>query len=151
MKFLALARVGVVAALFACASFLASAADKSFQRDDLADSAIRLEAKIKADSGTVAKPAAALKRDADAAFQRNDGRTGLQVLGQIATVAPDDVANWLRLSRAVINIYAPNDTERYALLDRAATAAYIAYQRSTTRDEEADSLILLSRAFADRK
>src|SRR6476659_9689477 len=92
-----LARVGIVAAFFACATFfIAAAADKPFTRDDLADSAIRLEAKIKADSGTVAKPAAALKRDADAAFQRNDGRTGLQVLGQIATIAPDDVSNWLR-------------------------------------------------------
>ena len=97
MKFLALVRVGVIAALFACASFLASAADKPFQRDDLADSAIRLEAKIKADSGTVSKPALALKRDADAAFQKNDARTGLQVLGQIATVTPNDSANWLRI------------------------------------------------------
>ncbi len=121
MKFLARARRRCRRAVCLCIFSRRSAADKPFQRDDLADSAIRLEAKIKADSGTVAKPAAALKRDADAAFQRNDGRTGLQVLGQIATVAPDDVSNWLRLSRAVLNIYAPNETERYALLDRAAS------------------------------
>jgi len=151
MTFLAYARVGVVAALFTFASFLASAADKPFQRDDLSDSAIRLEAKIKADAGTVAKPAAALKRDADAAFQRSDGRTGLQLLGQIAAVAPDDVSNWLRLSRAILNIYAPTERERNELLDRAATAAYIAYQRATARDQEADALVLLSRSFAGRK
>ncbi|MGZ5866466.1 MAG: alpha-2-macroglobulin family protein [Xanthobacteraceae bacterium] len=144
-------RVGIVAALFVCLPFIASAADKSFQRDDLADSAIRLEAKIKADSGTVAKPAAALKRDADAAFQKNDARTGLQVLGQIATVAPNDSSNWLRMARTILQIWAPNDQEREALLERGATAAYIAYQRAGTRDEEADSLILLSRTFADRK
>ena len=58
-------RAGLGAALFAIVSFSAAAADKPFQRDDLADSAIRLEAKIKADSGTVAKPAVALKREAD--------------------------------------------------------------------------------------
>jgi uncharacterized protein YfaS (alpha-2-macroglobulin family) len=145
------ARVGIVAALFCIVSFFAAAADKPFQRDDLADSAIRLEAKIKADSGTVAKPAAALKRDADAAFQKNDARTGLQVLGQIATVAPNDAGNWLRMSRAILQIYAPNDQERATLIDRAATAAYIAYQRATTRDEEADSLTVLSRTYSDRK
>lgn len=48
MTMLARARVGLVAALFACATFsTAAAADKPFQRDDLADSAIRLESKIK--------------------------------------------------------------------------------------------------------
>ena len=52
----AVARVGFVAALFVFVSFVATAAEKSFQRDDLADNAIRLEAKIKADSGSVAKP-----------------------------------------------------------------------------------------------
>ncbi len=146
-----LARVGVVAALCAFVSFSALAADKSFQRDDLADSAIRLEAKIKADSGTVGKPAAALKRDADAAFQKSDARTGLQVLGQIATVAPNDASNWLRMGRAILQIYAPSETERDTLRERAATAAYIAYQRAGNRDEEADALVLLSRTFADRK
>ncbi|HVG52244.1 MAG TPA: MG2 domain-containing protein, partial [Xanthobacteraceae bacterium] len=146
-----LARVGIVAALFSFISFFAVAADKPFQRDDLADSVIRLEAKIKADAGPVSKPAAALKRDADAALQKNDARTGLQILSQIATVSPNDASNWLRMARAILQIYAPNETERDALRERAATAAYIAYQRASNRDEEADSLILLSRTFADRK
>src|SRR5262249_47605682 len=35
--------------------------------------------------------------------------------------------------------------------ERAATAAYIAYQRTTSRDEEAESLAVLSRTFSDRK
>ena len=90
-------RAIVGAAFIALASFSAAAADKPFQRDDLADAAIRLEAKIKADSGTVAKPVAALKREADTAFQRNDARNGMLLLGQIATLAPNDAANWLRL------------------------------------------------------
>ena len=37
------------------------------------------------------------------------------------------------------------------LLDRASTAAYIAYQRATARDLEADSLGLLGKTLADRK
>jgi hypothetical protein len=135
-------------ALFAVSAF---AADKPFQRDDLADAAIRLEAKIKTDSGTVSKPVAALKREADVAFQRNDPRSGMVLLGQIATLAPDDAANWLRLARTILQIYTPNAQERTELIERAATAAYIAYQRTQSRDEEADALSVLSRTFSDRK
>src|SRR5262249_23317769 len=116
-----------------------------------ADSAIRLEAQIKKDSGTVVKPAAALRRDADAAFAKNDLRGGMQLLGQVVTVAPDDAASWLRLARAIRRIWTPLDKERTELVERAATAAYIAYQRSTSRNEEADALVLLSGTFSDRK
>ena len=77
------------AALVLLLSIPAIAADKSFRRDDLTDAAIKLEAQIKGEAGQVTKPAAALRREADAAFQRNDFRTGLQILGQIVTVAPE--------------------------------------------------------------
>ncbi len=43
-----------------------------------------------------------------------------------------------------------NPNERAALLDRAATAAYIAYQRSGNRGEEADALVVLGRSYAER-
>ena len=44
-----------------------------------------------------------------------------------------------------------DDRERALLLDRASTAAYIAYQRASDRNLEADSLALLGQTFADRK
>ena len=74
----ALTRAALAGALvlFLCAAGFA--ADKPFKRDDLADAAIKLEAQIKAEAGQVTKPAAALRREADAAFQRNDFRTGMQ-------------------------------------------------------------------------
>ena len=90
-------RAGLAAALLALAVFPALAADKAFQRKDLDDAAIKLEAQIKSDAGTVTKPAAALRRDADAAFQKNDFRTGMLVLGQVVAAAPNDAASWLRL------------------------------------------------------
>ena len=46
-----LVRAGVAAALVILLSFSAIAADKAFQRDDLADAAIKLEAQIKTDAG----------------------------------------------------------------------------------------------------
>jgi uncharacterized protein YfaS (alpha-2-macroglobulin family) len=148
---LALVRAAFAAALVPLLSLSALAADKPFKRDDLADAAIKLEAQIKAEAGQVTKPAAALRREADAAFQRNDFRSGMQILGQIVAVAPDDSANWLRLAKTVLQIRPSNDREKSLLLERAATAAYIAYQRSTgNASEEAESLVVVARTYADR-
>jgi len=147
----AFVRAAVAAALVLILSAPTIAADRSFKRDDLADAAIKLEAQIKAEAGQVTKSAAALRREADAAFQRNDVRSGMQILGQIVTVAPDDSANWLRLARTVPRIWPANDRERNLLLERAATAAYIAYQRSGNPTEQAESLLVIARTYADRQ
>ncbi len=149
------ARASLAAALIGLAvvqaSLSALAADKAFERKDLDNAAIKLEAQIKNDAGTVTKDAAALRREADAAFQRRDFRTGMLVLGQMVTAAPKDAASWLRLARTVRQIRPRDERERMLLLDRASTAAYIAYQRADSRNEEADSLAVLGQTFADRK
>src|ERR1700730_978495 len=141
-------RAGLAAALVLLLPALAAqpaAAQKAYQRDDLADAAIKLEAKIKSDAGAVTKPAATLRRDADVAFGRNDFRTGLQILGQIVVAAPNGSANVLRVAKSVLQVRPSNDQERSALLDRAATAAYIAYQRTSNSAEEAESLLVIAR------
>ena len=153
--------IGLVRAAILCATLSfglisaglpsAQAADKPFKRDDLADSAIKLEAQIKSEAGVVSKSGAALKADADAAFRRNDVRTGLQILGQIATTAPDDSGNWLRLARTIFQIRPANSSEQTFLLERASTAAYIAYQRGGNPADEADALAVLGRAMSERK
>ena len=145
-------RAGFVAALLALVLVPAIAgAEKAFKQGVLDDSAIKLGAQIKSDAGTVAKPATALRRDADAAFQKNDFRTGMLVLGQLVTVAPDDASSWLRLCRTILQIKPRDDREKVLLLDRASTAAYIAYQRAGDRALEADSLSVLGRTLADRQ
>src|SRR4029078_3275041 len=147
---LAFVRAACAAALVLLLSVPAIAADKSFRRDDLTDAAIKLEAQIKGEAGLVTKRPGPLRRKADAAFQRNDFRSGLQILGQIVTVAPDDSANWLRLARAVLRIRPSNDREKTLLLERCAAAAYIAYQRSSNPSQEAESLVVVGRSFGDR-
>src|SRR5262245_34425016 len=152
---LAPVRVGLFAALVTLASVFsfspsASAADKPFTRPDLAEAAIKLEAQIKTDAGQVSKPLAQLRREADQAFQRNDLANGIVLLGQIVSLMPTESANWLRLARAVMQVRAANDRDRAVLLERAATAAYIAYQRAGNRNEEADSLLIIGRSHADR-
>ena len=148
-------RAGLAAALLtiALASVAASAnaAEKPFKQSALDEAAIKLEAQIKSDAGTVAKPAAALRRDADAAFQKNDFRSGMVVLSQLVTVAPQDASSWLRLARTILQIKPRDDREKTLLLDRASTSAYIAYQRADDRNQEADSLSVLGRTLADRR
>src|ERR1700710_1195057 len=105
-------RAGLAAALLTLCSHPASAADKPFQRSDLADSAVRLETQIKTESGQVAKPVTTLRSEAEAAFAKRDFRAGMQTLAQIVSVAPREAGNWLRLSRAILQIRANDDSER---------------------------------------
>ena len=147
------ARAGLAAALLTLAWVLvpAIAAEKPFKQSALDEAAIKLEAQIKSDAGTVAKPAATLRRDADTAFQKNEFRSGMVVLSQLVTVAPDDASSWLRLARTILQIKPRDDREKALLFDRASTAAYIAYQRAGDRNLEADSLLVLGRTLADRQ
>ena len=152
---ISLVRAGVVAALFAVAPLLlpqsASAAEKAFRNSELADSAVKLEGQIKSDAGTPTKPLPQIRRDADAAFSKNDFRAGMALLGQIVAAAPNDSATWLRLARTVMQIRPADDDEKRLLLERASTAAYIAYQRTSSRSEEADSLAFLGNVLAQRE
>src|ERR1044072_5632079 len=132
---LASVRAGFAAALVALVSFTAFAADKPFQRAAMADSAIRLEAQIKTEAGQVGKPVATLRREADLQFEKRDFRAGMQTLAQIVSVAPRECANWLRLARTILQIRPANDQERLGFLERAAPAAYIAYQRAANPAE----------------
>src|SRR5450432_4865637 len=152
--------IGLVRAATLCATLVlglvfglvtAQAADKAFKRDDLADSAIKLEAQIKSEAGPVSKSGATLRTEADAAFKRSDFRTGLQILGQIAATTPEDSANWLRLARTIFQIKPSNSTEQTFFLERASTAAYLAYQRAANPQDEADALGVLGRAMSERK
>ena len=99
----------------ALSSIPASAAGKAFQRAELDEAAIKLEAEIKNDAGQAAKPLAQLRREADAAFQKNDVRNGMVLLGQIIAQAPDESASWLRLARAIQQIRVVLDRDRLAL------------------------------------
>src|SRR4051794_23403168 len=148
--------IGLVRAVTLCAALAlglvtAQAADKSFKRDDLADSAIKLEAQIKSEAGPGTKSAATLRADADAAFRGGKTRAGLQVLGQIAAVAAGGSAKLLRLAKTIFQIRSVTSSEQTFLLERASTAAYLAYQRAGNAADEADALAVLGRALSERK
>ena len=149
---LAFVRASVAAALVMLAALApnaALAAEKAFQRDDLADGAIKLEAQIKSDAGTVAKPVAALRRDADAAFQRNDFRA------RHAAARPDRRGGAERQRQlAAARAHHPADPRRPTTTSarccsnapRPPPTSPISAPRS--RNEEADALAFLGRTFA---
>ena len=144
--------VAVLAAVcLAAVSFSANAAEKPFTDSDLNQSALALEAQIKADAGTPAVTVEQLRRDADAAFAKNDFRAGMEVLGQILAATPNDANSWLRLARTIMEIQPANDNERGQLLERAASAAYIAYERTSDHGVEADSLGELGNILSRRQ
>src|SRR6202167_4482227 len=144
-------RGGFAVALLAFAPLAAGAAEKPFQDQRLGDSAGTAGAEKKQAPGPPPKPLAQIRRDADAAFTKNDFRGGMALLGQIVASAPSDGATWLRLARTVMQIRPADDNEKNLLLERASTAAYIAYQRSTNRTEEADSLAFLGNVMGQRE
>src|SRR5206468_557817 len=83
-------------------------------------SAIKLEAQIKGEAGPVAKSGASLRTDADAALRRNDYRTRLSELGQIAATTPEDAGNWRRLAKVIFQITPNRSSEQTFLLERAS-------------------------------
>ncbi|MDB5549328.1 MAG: alpha-2-macroglobulin-like, partial [Tardiphaga sp.] len=148
--------LGFVRAALVCSAMLASlvsvsAADKAFRRDDLADAAIKLEAQIKTEAGVATRPAATLRTDADAALRRNDVRSALQIMSQIVAAAPEDGSNWLRLARSVFQLRTTTSAEQFLFNERAATSAYLAYQRAGNAGEEAEALAVLGRALSEQK
>jgi uncharacterized protein YfaS (alpha-2-macroglobulin family) len=143
--------LSAVAATCLVFASIASSANKLFTNTDLADSAIQLEARVKADASKPVKSLLEIRRDANAAFSKNNFGAAVPLLEQIVAAAPKDTATWLRLAGALQQIRPANEEERATLLERASDAAYIAYQRTTNRNEEADSLELLGTLLSQRK
>jgi uncharacterized protein YfaS (alpha-2-macroglobulin family) len=160
-------RAGVVAGLVLFVSVISplacSAADKLYQRTDLADAAIRFEGQLKTAAGAFPKTPAALRTEADQAAKRADPHAVLRAVQQLAAVAPNDAANWLRLAKTMmliaetmpVNPTGWSTPERTANLQNAATAAYIAYQRAAVGGPqsgtvESDALAVIGQSFAAR-
>jgi len=147
----ALFRAGLFAALMAFATTPSPAAEKAYQDDALDDAAITLEADLKEESGTVTKPLAKLKQDADALIQKEDFRGAADIYVQIVSIAPSDAKAWRKLAELWLAIPPTPEDDGSARTERARTAAYIAYRRGTTPQDESASLATLADAFVRRQ
>ena len=145
-------RAGLFAALFVFVTTPSPAAEKTFQDDALDDAAITLEADLKDEAGTVAKPLAKLKQEAEALVKSQD------LAGAAESLCADRHASrrrtptsWRRLADIWLLIPATEEDDGSTRIERARTAAYIAYQRATTPEDESASLVTLANAFTKRE
>ncbi|GLK86022.1 alpha-2-macroglobulin family protein [Ancylobacter defluvii] len=123
---------------------------KTYSRPDLVESARRLQALVDRNRAPLEKPAAQLRRDADAALQAGDARSAADLYARLVRLAPDDSGLWMRLSRALAKIKPNNDESADTFLDRATAAAFLAYRRATTRNQQADALYAIGHLYAER-
>ena len=70
---------------------------------------------------------------------------------QIVTIAPQDAQAWRRLADIWLLIPATDEDDGSTRVERARTAAYIAYQRSTTAEDKSAALVTLANAFTKRE
>ena len=146
-------RAGLFAALFVFVAAPLSpvqSAEKTFQDAALDDAAIKLEADLKDEAGAVEKPVIALRKDADAALKKGDLDSAANLYVQIVSVAPNDAQAWRRLADLWLKIPTTEEDDGSTRYERATTASYIAYQRSSTAADEAASLIMLANAYGKR-
>ena len=81
-------RAGLFAALFVFAAAPLTpvqSAEKTFQDAALDDAAIKLEADLKDEAGTVEKPVITLRKDADAALRKGDVESAADIYVQVVT------------------------------------------------------------------
>ena len=71
-----------------------------------------------------------------------------KLAGAAITAAPKDPANWLAYAGIAAAADDAKANDRYDLVTRGATAAYAAYQRSTTPDAQAAALAVLADLLA---
>lgn len=139
-----LARVALLIGLVVATPALAQ---KAYVRPDLASDGQRLEERLKREVAVGQRPFATLLRDGNAALNRGDARAALPLANAAAVAEPANPGGWRLMAQAASAIEPRDYRERYELRERAINAAYLAYQRSTSRNDEAASLGVLARVF----
>ncbi|WP_428029524.1 alpha-2-macroglobulin family protein [Ancylobacter sp.] len=123
---------------------------KTYAPQELVEAARRLQALLQRERAPLPKPAAQLRKDADAALAAGDARTAAGLYGKLAQANPADAGLWQRLSRALSRIK-PNDNESAdTLLERAQAAAFLAYRAATTRVAQAEALFAIGHLYDQR-
>ncbi|RYE29508.1 MAG: alpha-2-macroglobulin family protein, partial [Hyphomicrobiales bacterium] len=122
-------------------------AQKAYVRNDLLADGQRLEERLKREVAAGNRSAADAIRAGEIALGRGDARSALPQANAAIVADSSNAAGWRLMARAA-NAIEPRDyRERWELRERAVAAAYLSYQRSTNRNDEAASLGVLARTF----
>lgn len=136
-------------ALALCLTFVAAPAfaQKAYLRNDLIADGQRLEERLKREVAAGNRSATDAIRAGEAALNRGDPRAALPQASAAVVAEPGNAAGWRLMARAAAAIEPRDYRERWDLRERAITAAYLAYNRATSRNDEAASLGVLARSF----
>ncbi len=132
----------------------ASAAEtKPFAREDMASDAVRLAETLRIATAAIGaqvkgKTPQQLLTEAARAVAGGDFASAEKLAGAAITAAPKDPANWLAYAGIAAAADDAKANDRYDLVTRGATAAYAAYQHSTTPDAQAAALAVLADLLA---
>lgn len=123
---------------------------RTYSRQDLIEAARRLQALLQRERGPLPKPAAQMRKDADAALGSGDARSAAEIYGRLAQASPADSAAWMRFSRALTRIKPNDDESADTFLERAQAAAFLAYRAATTRVQQAEALFAIGHLYNQR-
>ncbi|MBL8572131.1 MAG: alpha-2-macroglobulin family protein [Hyphomicrobiaceae bacterium] len=124
---------------------------KAWVRDDLASEAIRLEATILKEIKPSGRPQAQLKAEAIRLAGLGEWRKSYDFARQSIAALPTDWQAWRLLAEAAVEISPKDYSEKWQMQQVGLTAAYAAYQRTTSASDEADALATLSYAYSHRE
>ena len=139
--------------LILLAGSAAAAETKPFAREDMASDAVRLTETLRVATAAIGaqvkgKTPQQLLTEAASAVAGGNFGDAEKLAGAAITAAPKDPANWLAYAGIAAAADDAKANDRYELVTRGATAAYAAYQHSTTPDAQAAALAVLADLLA---
>ena len=149
-------RAFAVCLLFATAGAALAADAKPFAREDMASDAVRLTETLRIEAGKIGAQAASkspddLRKAASAAVVAGKFDVAQKLAAAAVTAAPKDPADWLAYADVAIKADDAKADGRWDLVTQGATAAYAAYQHSTTPAAQAQALAVLGDLLARRE
>ena len=126
---------------------------KPYAREDMASDAVRLAETIRTQAAkigaiTAGKSPDTLRKAAIAAAAAGKFADAQKLAAAAISTAPKDPANWLTLSEIATRADDAQANDRYDLVTAGATAAYAAYERSTSPQAQARALATLGALLA---
>jgi len=133
----------------------AAAETKPFAREDMTSDAVRLAETLRIATAAIGadvkgKTPQQLLSEAAKAVADGDFDAAEKLAGAAISAAPKDPANWLAYAAVAATADDAKANDRDDLVTRGATAAYAAYQRSTTPETQAAALAALADLLARR-
>ncbi len=141
------ARFALIVMLVAMAA-TPSFADKSFSRPEMAQEALKLEARLKREASGEGRPVADWIKDGVAAARVDDWLGAMEAFGAALSLDPKSEQAWRNFAVAKFRI--KDDRNRYTFQREAAAAAYKTYLVSPNAQAEARALALYAEISAAR-